>query len=236
MRTAGWSTIRWGVPASPASGSRATPPIPAPRSSAPPGKGRRRRSPSTPTWSMKTSSARSPITGPPASSRSTACRERTSVAGAELDPPGELGFGPDVFRGDAQPARQLPAAHLHGAGAGGGDEGGRLRRIDADQDAALAAGRDGHVAADQEGEPAEHLLLGETGLALDQLTDALREDLVVRHTGDATTGWRQAQRQNSLDDGCRLCQGRWYDQRSRPAGPDRGVRRGGVDGPGGGAA
>ena len=34
--------------------------------------------------------------------------------------------------------------------------------VDADEHAALAAGGDGHVAADEEGEPAEHLLLADT--------------------------------------------------------------------------
>jgi hypothetical protein len=57
MSMAGWFTIRWDASASPASGWQATPPIPAPRSSAPPGKDRPRRSPSMPTWSMRTSSA-----------------------------------------------------------------------------------------------------------------------------------------------------------------------------------
>jgi hypothetical protein len=35
----------------------------------------------------------------------------------------------------------------------------RRSRIDSHEDPALAAGRDGHVAADQERESAEHLLL-----------------------------------------------------------------------------
>src|SRR5207249_795489 len=39
----------------------------------------------------------------------------------------------------------------------------------------------GHVAADEEGEPTEHLLLGKIRLAGDQLADAFCEVLVVRH-------------------------------------------------------
>ena len=64
MCMAGWSTIRWGAPALPASGSPATPRIPAPRSSARPGKDRPRRSRSMLSWSMRTSSAPSPLTAP----------------------------------------------------------------------------------------------------------------------------------------------------------------------------
>jgi len=40
-----------------------------------------------------------------------------------------------------------------------------------------------HVAANQKREPAEHLLLGQTGLAGDQFTYAIREILVVGHGG-----------------------------------------------------
>ena len=59
-----------------------------------------------------------------------------------------------------------------------------MRRIDPDQGSSLAARRDRHVAPDQECEPTEHLLLGEAGLAGDQLADAVCELLVVRHGGD----------------------------------------------------
>src|SRR5215216_3261466 len=50
-----------------------------------------------------------------------------------------------------------------------------------DQDSPLAARCDGHVAADEKGEAAEHLLLLQIGLAADQLAYAIREFLVVRH-------------------------------------------------------
>ena len=45
------------------------------------------------------------------------------------------------------------------------------RRVDADHGAALAAGGDGHVAADEEGEPAEHLLLGQLGITAGEPAD-----------------------------------------------------------------
>ena len=46
---------------------------------------------------------------------------------------------------------------------------------------ALTAGGDGHVAADEERQPAEHLLLGEASLAADQFPDAIGQRLVVGH-------------------------------------------------------
>ena len=49
------------------------------------------------------------------------------------------------------------------------------------EQAALTAGRHRHVPADQEREPAEHLLLGHGGLGGDQLADAVGEVLVVGH-------------------------------------------------------
>ena len=48
----------------------------------------------------------------------------------------------------------------------------RLHRVDANQDPTLAACCDRHVAADEKGESAEHLLLGQIGLAVDQFPDA----------------------------------------------------------------
>jgi hypothetical protein len=75
----------------------------------------------------------------------------------------------------------VPAAHLHEAGVRRGDQRIRLRRVDADQHPALAARCHGHVPADQEGEPAEHLLLGHAGFAADLLPDAVGEVLVVGH-------------------------------------------------------
>jgi hypothetical protein len=56
--------------------------------------------------------------------------------------------------------------------------------IAAQQQAALPAGRDRHVAADQERQPAEHLLLGHSRLGSDQLPDPVRKILVVGHRGN----------------------------------------------------
>ena len=58
--------------------------------------------------------------------------------------------------------------------------------VHANQDSALAARRDGHVAADEKGEAAEHLLLGQVGLPDDQFSYAIREDLVVGHAAIVT--------------------------------------------------
>ena len=55
--------------------------------------------------------------------------------------------------------------------------------IDSHHQPALTAGRDRHVAADEERQPAEHPLLGDLGLAGDQLADAVGEIFVIRHRG-----------------------------------------------------
>jgi hypothetical protein len=54
------------------------------------------------------------------------------------------------------------------------------------EDPALPARRDRHVAADEKGEAAEHLLLGEIGLAGNEFPYPIRELLVVGHHGDRT--------------------------------------------------
>jgi hypothetical protein len=75
-------------------------------------------------------------------------------------------------------------------------QGVRLRGIDADYGATLAAGGDGHVAADEEGEAAEHLLLGQLRVAAHELPDAPGELLVVGH-GDERTDRRPRGREIS---------------------------------------
>ncbi len=57
----------------------------------------------------------------------------------------------------------------------------RVVRIRARGQAALAAGRDGHVPADQEREPADHALLRHVRLVREQLAEAVGEVLVVGH-------------------------------------------------------
>jgi hypothetical protein len=79
-----------------------------------------------------------------------------------------------------------PASHVHKRGLRRRHHGVRLRGIDPDHGATLAAGGDGHVAADEEGEPAEHLLLGQLGIAADEPPDTLGELLVVGHGDDRT--------------------------------------------------
>jgi hypothetical protein len=83
-----------------------------------------------------------------------------------------LVVGAQIIGTDAQPAAHVAASHVHRRGLRRLHQGVRLRRIDADHGAALAAGGDGHVAADEEGEPAEHLLLGQFRVAADELPDA----------------------------------------------------------------
>ena len=60
-------------------------------------------------------------------------------------------------------------------------EGVRLVGVDPDEEAALAAGGDGHVAVEEEGQSPEHPLLGERGLVRDERADPRGELLVVRH-------------------------------------------------------
>jgi MFS family permease len=69
-------------------------------------------------------------------------------------------------------------------------QGFRLLRVHPHHQAALPAGRNGHVAADQEGEAAEHALLGQPRLVADQLTNPVGEILVVGHRGHMVPGMR----------------------------------------------
>ena len=82
---------------------------------------------------------------------------------------------------DAEPSVHRAAAHHHRLRRGRRHELVGLLGIDAHEDAALAARGDRHVAADQEGEAAEHLLLREALLAGHQLADPVGEVFVVGH-------------------------------------------------------
>lgn len=67
----------------------------------------------------------------------------------------------------------------------------------AHHEAALTAGRDGHVSADQKGQATKHPLLGYVGFAGDQLADATGEVFVIRHGGNMVAeekGWRKSDR------------------------------------------
>jgi hypothetical protein len=58
-----------------------------------------------------------------------------------------------------------------------------LLGIDPNNQVALTAGRNRHLAADEEDEASEHRLLADVGLAGDQLTNAIGEIFVVCHAG-----------------------------------------------------
>jgi catechol 2,3-dioxygenase-like lactoylglutathione lyase family enzyme len=108
-------------------------------------------------------------------------RQRAGVSGAACYPLGKLPVGGDVRAGYPQPPRHRPAAHLRELRAGRSGERVRLGRVDTDHDPAVAAGGHGHVAADEEGEAAEHLLLRQAGLVGYQCADPVGESLVVGH-------------------------------------------------------
>ena len=116
-------------------------------------------------------------------------RQRAGIARAALDPRDERGLAVHMLRGDPEPSGHGPAAHLHELCRRRGHELVRLVGVHTDQQPTLAARRHGHVAADQECEAAEHLLLRQVRLAGDQGPDALRQLLVVGHA--AIVGGRQ---------------------------------------------
>jgi hypothetical protein len=87
----------------------------------------------------------------------------------------------DIVRAKPQPAAHRATAHDHLLGRRRLDELRGLGRVDADQDPALAARGDGHVAVHEERKAAEHLPLGHATLAGDEVANARREPFVVRH-------------------------------------------------------
>src|SRR5207342_3131850 len=107
--------------------------------------------------------------------------QRAGVRRAALDPLGQLRSPAELIRIHAEPSRHRPTAHDRDLRLRGGDEPVGGRGVDPHEDPALAARRDRHVAADQEGEAAEHLLLRYAGLPRDELTDPVGEILVVGH-------------------------------------------------------
>ena len=68
------------------------------------------------------------------------------------------------------------------------DHGLGVGRVDAQEQAALAAGADRHVSVHEEGESAEHALLAQAGFALDDVPDPVGKLLVVRHVGQEDIG------------------------------------------------
>jgi hypothetical protein len=107
-------------------------------------------------------------------------RQGSGVRRPDRDPSLECLVVRDRLARDAQPAVHLLAAHLHPAGPGLSDQQVAVRRVAAQHQPALAARHHGHVAADQEGEAAEHLLLGHGGRG-QEAADPLGELLVVGH-------------------------------------------------------
>ena len=109
-------------------------------------------------------------------------RQRARVRHSALDPWLEPGASsPDALVVDAKPALHPRPRITNGCACGLATSSSVSLGIHADHQAALAARRDGHVAADQEREAAEHALLGDVRLAGDQLTIRFGEILVVRH-------------------------------------------------------
>src|SRR5207247_1399430 len=107
--------------------------------------------------------------------------QRTGVRHAALDPLGELTLLANVLCVHPEPAVHRPPAHDHRVCLRRGNELLRRRRVDPHEDPALTARSDGHVAPDQEGQPAEHLLLREALLPGHEAADPVCEILVVRH-------------------------------------------------------
>src|SRR6266508_1694225 len=87
-------------------------------------------------------------------------RQRDGVRDAPSDPRAEARFGARARRRDEEPSRGGAAApaEVERLRTGLPEQGVRLRRLDPD-DEILPMHADGHVAAEEKGDPAEHLLL-----------------------------------------------------------------------------
>ena len=124
--------------------------------------------------------------------------ERSRVRGATAHPGGQLTLGAYVLDVDPEPAVDRSALHLHRVRRRVRDQLVGLIRVDPHHDPALAAGCHRHVAAEEEGQPSEHLLLGQALLVGDELTDPVGEVLVVGHavsvrTAPAAVRWLPGQ-------------------------------------------
>jgi hypothetical protein len=108
-----------------------------------------------------------------------------------VHPASQFLVGPDGVGVDAEPALHLSPPHHELVHVRLTDQRIAVGRINAQQQAALAAGTDGHVAVDQEGEPAEHASFRHAAFRLEGLSDPVRELGVVCHAGrfsDRPTG------------------------------------------------
>ncbi len=87
----------------------------------------------------------------------------------------------NVLGGDPQPAAHRTSPHLHETSVCRRDELVGVRWVGTNQQTALTAGRDRHVATDEEGKSAEHLLLGHVRFAGHQLANPTGKVFVIRH-------------------------------------------------------
>src|SRR4051794_17691373 len=104
--------------------------------------------------------------------------ERLGVVDTASHPNRKLLLGTHIVGGDAQPTLHGATAHLHWSGVRRCHEIVGALWVDSHHHSTLPARGDGHVAADHEPEPAEHLLLGDRFLRGQQLTDAIGQVLV----------------------------------------------------------
>src|SRR5689334_21697426 len=130
-------------------------------------------------------------------------RKRSCVAEALVDPAVQCRCG-DGLRVDAQPAVHLAAPHDRAGGAALADQRVGSLRLDPQEQPALAARTDRHVAVDQEGDAAEHSLLGQAGLAGNDDTDPSSELLVVGH---AAVWRRELESSAAAEPGCGMADG-----------------------------
>src|SRR6266540_13029 len=109
-------------------------------------------------------------------------RQRDGVRDAPSDPRAETRFGAGAGRRNEEPSRRGAAApaEVEWLRARLPEQGIRLRRLDPD-DEILPVHAHGHVAAKEEGDAAEHLLLGDARLTPEKGPDAVRLRLRVGH-------------------------------------------------------
>ena len=108
-------------------------------------------------------------------------RKRPRTGDTDADPALELLSCPDAVGGDTDPSMRSPASHHHRLSVSLLEELRRFGGVDAQEETAVAARSDGHVAVDQERKPAEHALLTKAVLCVKQLAQAPDEILIEGH-------------------------------------------------------
>jgi hypothetical protein len=113
-----------------------------------------------------------------------------------------LSASPNVLDADPEPPLHRAAAHHKGLHAASTEQVTAIGRIDADHQSALAAHRNGHVPADEEGRSAEHAQFGEALLAIEELSQTIsklfveghdREDpIAIRRDAERNGRWSRA--------------------------------------------